>query len=253
MSSTTPPPAVPTAGSPDSAIAPAWHTAIVLLVMLGISLLGARVDLRGAFSIHGRLPSYLFVMLIEWATVAFIWWGLRRRGVRVADLVAGSWARGIHVLRDFGIGIAFIVICGGAIQGLAYLLKVVPPEEMRAMMPQTWFEMIAWVLLSTDRRLLRGGDFSWISPASIFCIYPLSGWRNCVSGHCLRPRPWISGLETDVADRHLRCLFRRACALAPQSASGNNRACLAGHRRRTPSSLSDVVIRLDSNARVSPE
>jgi len=147
MSSTTTPPAIPTSRSSDSAIAPAWHTAIVLFMMLGLSLVGARLDLR-AIGMHGRLPSYLFVIVFEWATVAFIWWGLNRRGVRVSDVVGGSWARGIYVLRDFGIGIAFILIVGGAIQGLSYLLKVVPPQEMREMMPQTWFEMIAWVLLS---------------------------------------------------------------------------------------------------------
>lgn len=148
MSSTTAPPAIPTRRSSDSAIAPAWHTAIVLFMMLGLSLVGARLDLRAISGMHGRLPSYLFVIVFEWATVAFIWWGLNRRGVRVSDVVGGSWARGIYVLRDFGIGIAFILIVGGAIQGLGYLLTVVPPQEMREMMPQTWFEMIAWVLLS---------------------------------------------------------------------------------------------------------
>src|ERR1700739_919773 len=147
MSSTTTPPAIPTGRSSDSAIAPAWHTAIVLFMMLGLSLVGARLDLR-AIGMHGRLPSYLFVIVFEWATVAFIWWGLNRRGVRLSDVGGGSWARVIYVLRDFGIGIAFILIVGGAIQGLSYLLKVVPPQEMREMMPQTWFEVIAWVLLS---------------------------------------------------------------------------------------------------------
>ena len=76
MSSTTPPAADPTSRSSDSAIAPAWHTAIVLCVMLGVSLLGAHVDFRAIFGMHGRVPNYLFAMLIEWATVAFIWWDL---------------------------------------------------------------------------------------------------------------------------------------------------------------------------------
>jgi CAAX protease family protein len=148
MSSTTAPSAAPITRSSDTCIAPAWHTAIVLFVMLGLSLIGARLDLRVIFGMHGRLPSYLLVIVIEWATVAFIGWGLNRRGVRVSDVVGGSWARGIYVLRDFGIGIAFILIVGGAIQGLSYLLKVVPPQDMLEMLPQTWFEMIAWVLLS---------------------------------------------------------------------------------------------------------
>jgi uncharacterized protein len=148
MSPTTARPAVSTTGSSDSGIAPAWHTAIVLFVMLGVSLVGARVDLRAILGMHGRVANYLFAIVIEWATVAFIWWGVNRRGVRVSDLVGGSWARGINVLRDFGIGIAFILIFGGAVQVLSNLLKVVPPQGLRDMMPQTWFEMIAWVPLS---------------------------------------------------------------------------------------------------------
>lgn len=140
--------AVPATGSPDSSLVPAWHTTVVLFLMLGLSLVGAYIDLPAIFGAHGRAPSYLMVIVIEWATVAFIWWGLSRRGIRMSDLVGGSWARRVQVWRDLGIGIAFIVIFGGIVQGLAYLLKAVPPQDMRAMMPQTPFEMILWILLS---------------------------------------------------------------------------------------------------------
>jgi len=130
-------------------IAPAWHFAVVLLVMLGFSFVVAHIDLPAIFVAHGRASSYLVVILIEWATVAFIWWGLSRRGIRMPDLVGGNWARPVYLLRDLGIGVAFIVIFGGAVlQGLAYLLKIVPPQAMRAVMPQTRSEMIFWVLMS---------------------------------------------------------------------------------------------------------
>ena len=132
-----------------SSIAPAWHSAVVLLVMLGFSFVVAHLDLPGIFVAHGRAPCYLVVILIEWATVAFIWWGLSRRGIRMPDLVGGSWARPVYLLRDLGIGVAFIVIFGGAVlQGLAHLLKIVPPPVIRAAMPQTRSEMILWVLMS---------------------------------------------------------------------------------------------------------
>jgi uncharacterized protein len=133
----------------DSSIAPAWHTAIVLLVMLGLSFFGAHVDLPGISRTHGRAPNYLIVIAFEWSVVAFIWWGLSRWGIRISDLVGGSWARPIYLLRDLGIGLAFILIFGGGVlQGLAYLLKAAPPQTMRAMMPQTRAEMILWVLMS---------------------------------------------------------------------------------------------------------
>jgi uncharacterized protein len=140
---------VPSPGSSASAIAPAWHTVAVLVVLLGGSLLGSLAELPAIFGSHGRVPRYLITMFVEWATVAFIGWGLRRRGVRLSDLIGGSWARRIYILRDLGIGIVFVVIFGfGVPQVLSYLLKVVEPPALSALMPQTPFEMALWVLLA---------------------------------------------------------------------------------------------------------
>lgn len=148
MSSNPAPPTPPPTGPSDSGIAPPWHTVIVLFALLGVSLLGAHIKLRTIFGMRGRLPSYLFVIAFEWATIAFIAWGLHRRGIRLSDIVGGRWTRGLHVLRDVGLGIAFIVIFGGAVQVLTHLLNVAPPPRMLEMLPQTRFELIAWVFVS---------------------------------------------------------------------------------------------------------
>lgn len=148
MSSIAAPPPLPPTKSSDPGIAPPWHTAIVLLALLGVSLLGARIDLRTVVALHGRLPSYLYVIVFEWATVAFIMWGLHRRGIRFSDVIGGRWTRGLSVLRDVGLGIAFILIFGGAVQVLTHLLNVAPPPRMLEMLPQTRFELIAWVFVS---------------------------------------------------------------------------------------------------------
>ena len=135
-------------GSSSSGIAPAWHTTIVLLVLLGVSLAGARIQLPAIAGIEGRAPSYLLVMVIEWAIVAFIWWGVGRRGVRLSALIGGSWGRGAYVWRDLAIGVGFILVFGGAAQVLTSLLKAAPPQALRAMLPQTPLELILWVPLS---------------------------------------------------------------------------------------------------------
>lgn len=138
----------PSTATANSSIAPAWHTAVVLLVMLGVSLLGALVELPPIFGIHGRAGSYLLVMVVEWATVALIGWGLSRRGVALSDLIGGRWTRRADLVRDLGIGIAFVVIVGGAMQALTSLLKAAPPQSLRALLPQTPFELVLWVPLS---------------------------------------------------------------------------------------------------------
>jgi uncharacterized protein len=148
MSTSPSPPTLPPASSSDSRIAPLWHTAIVLFALLGVSLLGAHVSLRPLFVMPGRLSSYLFVIVFEWATVGFIIWGLRRRGIRFSDVIGGRWTRGLHVLRDVGIGIAFILIFGGAVQVLTHLLNAAPPPSMLEMLPRTSLELTAWVFVS---------------------------------------------------------------------------------------------------------
>jgi uncharacterized protein len=131
-----------------SSVAEVWHTAVVLFLMLGFSFIGAHVNLPAIFGAHGRAPTYLVIILFEWVTVAFIWWGLSRRGIRLSDLVGGSWARPVYLLRDLGLGIAFVLVACGILQGLAHLFNVVPPKVMQVLMPQTLPEMILWVVMS---------------------------------------------------------------------------------------------------------
>jgi len=132
--------------SPYRAVAPAWHTALVLVILLGFSYCAAGTS---NLTIHRRTPVYLLVMLVEWATVAFIGWGLKRNGIRMADLIGDSWPRPVVFFRDLGIAITFIVIAGGGVlQGLGSLLKVAPPASLRALMPQSLSDVIVWVLLS---------------------------------------------------------------------------------------------------------
>jgi CAAX protease family protein len=148
MSSVRAPSAVPASESSHSNIAPTWHTVVLLCWLLGISFIGAHVDLT-LLGAHDRLLTYSIVILMEWLMVAFIWWALSRRGIRLSDLVGGRWARPVYFLRDLGLCIAFVLVFGGALlQGLNYLLKADSPKAMNALMPQTWSEVILWVLMS---------------------------------------------------------------------------------------------------------
>jgi membrane protease YdiL (CAAX protease family) len=132
--------------STHSAIAPAWHTVIVLFVLLGFSFLGAR-GLPG-ISAHGRAPGYVLIMAMEWVVVVFIWYGVSRRGIRMTDLVGGNWARPVAVLRDLGIAIGFLVVGGLVLNGLGYLLKVAPSQALRNLIPQSHTEIILYLMLA---------------------------------------------------------------------------------------------------------
>lgn len=138
-----------TKNPPPRAVAPAWHTIVVLLVLFGLSFAGARRGNLAGIGTHGRAAGYILVMLVEWLTVAFIWYGVSRRDIRMRDLVGGSWTRPGAFFRDLGIAIGFLLIFGiGVINGLGYLLKAEPNQAIRNLYPQDYVEVMLWVLLA---------------------------------------------------------------------------------------------------------
>ncbi len=129
-------------------IAPVWHTIVILLILLGLSLAGARSKNLPFASVHGRAPGYVLVMIVEWVTVAFIWYGVSRRGFRIRDLIGGVWPRPVAILRDLGIAIAFLIVAGLVLNGLGHLLQATPNQAIRNALPHGSIEVALWVMLS---------------------------------------------------------------------------------------------------------
>jgi uncharacterized protein len=135
--------------SRPEAIAPVWHTVIVLAALFGMSLLGALKGNMPGIGQHGRIPGYCLVMVIEWALVAFIWYALRRRGVRMSDLIAGRWERPRQIFRDLGIAVAFVLVCGmGLLGALGYVLKAAPDAALRNLFPHGAAEIGVYLMLT---------------------------------------------------------------------------------------------------------
>jgi membrane protease YdiL (CAAX protease family) len=140
-------PTVPAAVEPSNrAIAPAWHTVLLILVLIGFSVLGARSGQR--MMRHGRVVPYIFTTAFEWVVVAFIAWGVKRRGLRLADILGEFSPRPKDVLRDVGIAAGFLVVAQVVLGVIGHLLKSEPNQAIRSLLPQTALEMAAWVVLS---------------------------------------------------------------------------------------------------------
>jgi uncharacterized protein len=134
-------------GTSPRAIAPAWHTAIVILIMLGYSILGSRTGNLAGVPAHGRVGGYVLAIIFELAAAGFVWYGVRRRGIRLAELVGGKWLRPIAVLRDFALAVGFLLIATPVLSGLGYLLKAAPNQAVRNIYPQGPVEIIVYLLL----------------------------------------------------------------------------------------------------------
>jgi len=127
-----------------SLVAPWWHTAVVFLVLMGFSLIGALTAGRS----FARAPQYALVVVIEWALAAFIWYAASRRGVSLRDLVGGRWARPAEVMRDIGIAIGFLFVGALTLNGLGYVIHAHQSHALRYLLPQSHAEMALWVVMS---------------------------------------------------------------------------------------------------------
>ena len=131
-------------------VAPAWHTVVLLLILFFFSFAsaysGSVVPFGGKIS---RAFGYMLVIVFEWAVVAFIWFGIRLRGVRLADLIGGKWARPLDLLRDITIAVAFLIVAmGGVLGALDHFLEAAPNQAMRNLLPRSPIEILLYVATS---------------------------------------------------------------------------------------------------------
>ncbi len=90
------------------AIAPWWHTVLLLLLMVGISLSGARRI--QSMSHHQRMAEYCITIIMQWLLVLYVWWGLRMsRRTTLRELIGGRWQNPEAFLIDVAIAIGFRV------------------------------------------------------------------------------------------------------------------------------------------------
>jgi membrane protease YdiL (CAAX protease family) len=102
---------VPPVRRPSPLASIAWwvHTVVLIVILLGVSFLGARAQHAHAHRPR-QIVFYILTMGWEWLMVGYIVFGIRKRGMRLRDLIAGRWQSGVEVARDFGIALAFWVV-----------------------------------------------------------------------------------------------------------------------------------------------
>lgn len=139
----------PNSNTECASVAPPWHTGVLLVIVFGFSFASAHAGSLTPLGPNiGRALGYIVVIIFEWAVVAFIWFGASRRGIRISDLVGGSWAHPIHILRDIAIAVTFLIVSAGVLSGLDYFLKTAPNQAIRNLLPQGPIEVILFLATS---------------------------------------------------------------------------------------------------------
>ena len=94
-------------------IAPVWHTVVLLVIFAALTILGWLAQRHAHGNALNSVPPSRLVALqvqaivFEWAILAWVWFGIRRKGVRILELVGGRWpnARSIGVDLLLGCGL----------------------------------------------------------------------------------------------------------------------------------------------------
>lgn len=127
---------------------PAWHTAIVLLLLAALAFMGtSHGQLASRHRPHG-IALYAISASFEWLLAAFIWFGCRLRGISFRSLLGDQPPQLWHVLRDILLAIGFLVIAEPTLAVINRLLRPQTTEALRAMLPHTLAQSAAFVLLS---------------------------------------------------------------------------------------------------------
>ncbi len=135
-----------------SLLAPWWHTAILIAVLLTLSINGTRAS-HPVVGEH-KLAQYLWTMGLEWTLVGYIWLGVRKR-ISLRELIGGRWAK----LEDFFLDIVYAaafwvaaMVVLGLSAKLMHLDQAGKIETMRKQIsflaPGTNLELAVWFCLS---------------------------------------------------------------------------------------------------------
>jgi uncharacterized protein len=155
----------PPAPDKPALIAPLWHTLLVTALILGNSFLGS--SKVGAVSSSGsRILLYGGTFITQFVLILLVWFGIRRRGVRMRDLIGGRWATVEAFLLDVGIALGFWFVALMLLFGLRIALGTIDLHNMQKstddalrllgpIAPHTYREAGLFVLLSVSAGLFE--------------------------------------------------------------------------------------------------
>lgn len=131
-------------------VATALHTLILLLVISAWASWGVVASNKMRASEHPhRVTMYLLTTLFESGVVLFVYFGVRRRGGSIRNLIGGRWSTPLEFLKDWVISVLFWFVALVALFLTAKALHIQPGgQNMRFMLPRGEGEIVLWIFLS---------------------------------------------------------------------------------------------------------
>jgi membrane protease YdiL (CAAX protease family) len=149
-------------GPDDEKLAPAWHSARLIALMVAVAVAGTVLshvslarDVAGAARALAAPPSasrvvtvYLPLLLVEWGLLFYVC-RIGRAGWALRALLGPSWGVRQRVPGDVAIALSgFVLIEASAL--LAAHFETAPASALTAMLPHTPVERVAWMLVAVS-------------------------------------------------------------------------------------------------------
>ncbi|HSE50241.1 MAG TPA: CPBP family intramembrane glutamic endopeptidase [Terriglobales bacterium] len=134
-------------------VAPYWHTLLMILILVGLSITGARRVQRAETAHTPRPLLYATTIAMQWTMLGFVWLGVRRRGYKLRDLTGKPWKSVEDALLDVAIAAGFWIGAVVVLAVTARLIRFAPKlEDARKALdfiaPSNALELGIWVLLA---------------------------------------------------------------------------------------------------------
>jgi uncharacterized protein len=132
-----------------SAIAPWWHTALLVLLLVGVSFLNARGPRRSSMAGH-HAATYGATIVAEWVLFLLTWWGLRMKRIPLGEVL--GFRRGLRAwAEDLGVALIFWIAAMIVLAIVSLPLRLghfaTAQKTVTALAPRNAPELMLWIAL----------------------------------------------------------------------------------------------------------
>ena len=137
-------------------VAPWWHTCLLFLILLMITLFGMWSQHRntpGPAIAAGHsevVPLYVSLILMLWALFLFVRFGFKKGGTTVGEVVGVKRSDWRSIVRDVAIAIPFWIVWEAAGRFTHFILGPDQAKKIDILLPQTILEILLWVGVSVS-------------------------------------------------------------------------------------------------------
>jgi CAAX protease family protein len=139
-------------------LAPRWHTAALVGLLLAVALTGTLLQRYGAHSSALAAPAraesrifaqYLPLLVVNWGLVLYTCWLFRGRNV-LPDLLGRRWSNVGRAATDLGLGLGGVLVVMSVELVCARLFPVGRNAAIAALLPSTGAERLTWAFVALN-------------------------------------------------------------------------------------------------------